>query len=64
VVQFSSERQEQGTIVRAGDDTVAAELATKDFDLSFEEPNAGVPTSGTRFKQEMREDVEPAKHGK
>ncbi|RIK67525.1 MAG: hypothetical protein DCC66_11415, partial [Planctomycetota bacterium] len=63
VVQFSAEGQQPGAVVGTGNDPIAAELAAEDLDLGFQKPDAGVAASGTGFKQEMREDVEPAKHG-
>jgi hypothetical protein len=63
VVQFCTLRQGPGTVDRTGDDPVAAELAALILDLGFQEPIAGVATSHTGLKQEMRKDVYPANHG-
>jgi len=48
--RFLADRQQAGAVVRAQDDPVAAPLAAQNFDLRFEEPDAGVPASGARFK--------------
>jgi hypothetical protein len=43
MVEFPTNCQQARAIIRAGNDTVAAELAAEYIDLSLEEPNAGVP---------------------
>lgn len=43
-------------------DAVAAQFATEYLDLGFQEPNAGVATSGAGFHEEVQQHVEPAQH--
>jgi len=42
--------------------TPTAQLAAKDLDLSFKEPDAGVTASGASFS-EMSENAKPPQHG-
>jgi hypothetical protein len=45
-----------------GVDPIATELAAENLNLGLEEPNAGIPSSGIRFNEKVRKDVEPAEH--
>jgi hypothetical protein len=63
VVEFLADRQQPGAVVRAPDDRVAAQLTAEDFDLGFEEADAGVPARGTGFNKEIQSNVESAQHG-
>ena len=54
--------RQPGAVLRAGNDPVAAELASEDLDLGFEEADAVIAARGTGFKEEMQNDVEPANH--
>jgi hypothetical protein len=63
MVELLSDGEQSGAVVGAGDDPVAAKLATEDLDLGFQEPDAGVPARGAGFNEEVSKDVEPAQHG-
>jgi hypothetical protein len=53
VIEFAADGQQPGTVVRAGDDAIAAQLAAEDLDLCLEEPDASIPTSGCGLDKEM-----------
>lgn len=59
VVELLTDHKQPGTVVRARNDAVTAQLTTEDLDLGLEESDAGVPASGASFDKEMSEDVEP-----
>jgi hypothetical protein len=63
VLQLLPDRQQPGAIVQVRDDPVAAELAAKDFDLGFQEADAGIPAGGAGFSQEVQSDEKPSQHG-
>jgi hypothetical protein len=62
VVEFPADCQQPCPVIRAGNDTVAAELAAEYIDLSLQEPDAGVPTCSARLSEEVHSDVEPVQH--
>ncbi len=63
VIEFPADGQQPGPVLGAGDDTVPAQFAAEDLDLSPQEPYAGIATGGERFNEEMTDHVEPAQHG-
>ena len=57
--ELLANREQPGTVVRARDDPVAAQLAAQDLDLGSEEPDAGVPARGAGLNHEVSENAKP-----
>ena len=53
VIEFLADGQQSGAIVRARDDSVAAELAPEYVDLGFKEANTGIPAGSAGFSEEV-----------
>ena len=56
VVEFSPDTEQPGAIVWTRDDTISSQLATKDFNLGFEDANTSIATCSTGFDEEVCSD--------
>jgi hypothetical protein len=62
MAKLSADGQQLRSVVRAGYDAIAAELAAENVDLSFQETDSGVASGGACLGKEVRQSVEPSKH--
>jgi len=62
MIEFPADCQQARPILRTGNDAVAIELATEDFNLGNQESHAGITQSSHGLVKQVRKDVEPAKN--
>jgi hypothetical protein len=54
MAEFASDAEQLGSVGRAEDDAIAAQLAAEDRHLGLEEPDADVAARGEALKKEVQ----------